>query len=380
MVLEREEKIIVATSGSKAVYLEPSDLGNILKPYAEASSVGAKEALKTMWVDIQYPSYETMHTLMTYFHLHSLTVEDCLSDSEKAVQKMELFDRYRFVSFAEHHVIPFTNIWTSIDAHLILPSGLPVLIAIHNGPVSYVCRLLNRIQALTPLDKTAGRGDKKSRRRIAGRSVIQSSEWLLYAIMDQIVDQFMDLTSECAYEVDQLESLVFELPPREQSDFLRRIGAVRNRISVLRLQLARKREVVAELLEIAHHPQEYGMDNSFSSIKVFVRDIADHIEVMLADLEQDKDTLHAITTAFLSRVETAMSTYDQLQSKIVKRFSAIATIILPLTFIAGAFGMNVPIPEQFSSPDHHWMFFSIIGGMGIFSAIFGTLFWWIGWI
>lgn len=380
MVLDRTQMIIIAKSGAKAIYVEPDELEAALKPYADVLQGAPADQLKPLWVDIQYPTIETMHTLMQFFQLHSLTVEDCLSDSEKAVQKMELFDRYRFVSFAEHHIIPFTNIWTSIDAHMIMPTGVPVLIATHNGPVSYICRLLNRIQALTPLDKTAGRGDKKARRRIAGRSVIQSAEWLLYAIMDQIVDEFIDLTSECAYEVDQLESLVFELPPREQSDFLRRIGAVRSRISVLRLQLSRKREVVSELLDIAHHPEEFGVDDSFSSIKVFVRDIKDHIEVMLADLEQDRDTLSAITVAFLSRVETAMSTYDQQQNTIMKRFSAVATVVLPLTFMAGLFGMNVPIPEQFSDPTHHWMFFTLIGSMGGFTLVCSGLFWWIGWL
>jgi magnesium transporter len=405
MVEDRDQQIIIAQSGKKAVYVTVEEFNSIVQPYSDQCMGNNPSLLEPMWVDIQYPSYDLMHSLMVLFGIHSLTVEDCLMDTEKAQQKVEMFDSYRFVAFSEHRVIPYTNIWTSVDVQLIMPTGAPLVLALHNGPVAYICAILNRIQALTPpkggTPLNASRSDKTSsvvnpsptssqllrskrvEKRVAGKCSIPTPEWLMYAILDNIVDQFLGLVYECAVEVERLDGLVFMLPAREQSDFLRRIGVVRSRISVLRLQLVRKQDVVKELLSIAH-----GRDNPpfgpipphnrrMASIKVFLRDILDHVVAMLIDLEQDKDTLQSIASSFISKVSIEMSIQDTEQNIIMKKFSAMATIVLPLTFVTALFGMNVEVPWKGASST--WAWGTITGalvGVGILASI---VFWWIDW-
>lgn len=309
--------------------------------------------------------------LMRYFLIHTLTIEDCMVESEKAQQKIELYDTYRFVSFAEHHVVPYTNIWNSVDVHLILPFGTPVLISVHSGPVAYVCGILNRIQALTSLNSSLV--SKKFQKRTAGKCYIPSAEWLMYAILDNIVDQFLDLVYECAVEVSRLDELIYVLPPREQTDFLRRIGAVRSRISVLKMQLQRKLDVVRLLL---YDPTD-AIAWNLGAVKVFMRDITDHLVSMLVDLEQDKETLGSIATSFISRVSIEMSLHDREQNAVMKKFSAVATIFLPLTLVAGLWGMNVPVPFMTSTTLH--AFGGIVGCSLLFVAAASTAFWWVGW-
>lgn len=320
-----------------------------------------------MWIDIQYPTDESMSLIMRMFGVHPLTAEDCMIDSEKAQQKFEIFEAYRFISFAEHHAIPGTNIWSSIDVHMILPADSAILIVLHNGPVSYIAGLLNRIQALSRV-KNPLRSGKGVQKRLAGECAFPSPEWLVYAILDQIVDQFLDLVLECTIEVERLEELVYILPAREQTDFLRRIGAVRNRIVTLRLQLLRKNDVVKGMLLYAseipisvvqaslHAPQQktvirvgphtrrVAITTGMKNVKVFIRDIQDHIIAMLVDLEQGKEELLAIAGTFTARVSTQLSLADKEQNQTLKLFNALAAIVLPLTFVTALFGMNCPVP------------------------------------
>lgn len=378
LVNNREEVIIVAISGKKASFADYEDLEELLVPYCDYMVGKQETAPPPMWMDLQYPTYETMTLLKEKLGIHSLTIEDCLVDSEKAQQKIEMFDHYRFVSFAEHHVIPYTNIWNSVDVQLIMPLMSPIMVAVHNGPVSYLSGLLNRIQALTPSTAPDMRS-KKVQKLTPGRCIFSSTEWLMYGVLDQIVDQFLGLVYECAVEVARLDDLIFVLPGSEQADFLRRVGVVRNRISVLRLQLIKKQDIVKDLLSTATHLRESSLpyNKGLVAIKVFLRDIADHIAAMLVDLEQDKETLSSITSAFLSKVSIEVSLTDKEQNDIMKRFSAMATIILPLTFVTALFGMNVPVPWEGSSGVV--AFVSIVGVLAVAGIIATIIFWCIDW-
>lgn len=378
LVLDRTEVIMVAISGKKAAFATLDELRTVLRPYSEYMHSQGSEVPAPMWLDLQYPTHEAMLVLVESFGIHSLTVEDCLVDTEKAQQKIELFDHYRFVSFAEHHVIPYTNIWNSVDVQLIMPLTCPIMIAVHNGPVSYLCGLLNRVQALTPSSAPDMRS-KKVQKLVPGRCVFASAEWLMYGVLDQIVDQFLGLVYECAVEVSRLDELIFVLPGREQADFLRRIGAVRSRISVLRLQLIRKQEIVKELLMTATDPREASLsyNRGIVAVKVFLRDILDHVVAMLIDLEQDKETLQSITSAFLSKVSIEVSLKDKEQNDIMKKFSAMATIILPLTFVTALFGMNVPVP--WAGTAGVVAFGSIVGVLVAVGLIASLIFWCIDW-
>lgn len=362
LVTNRLEAIIAAKSGKKAQFATATDLEILLQPYADTALRSKETPLEPMWVDIQYPTHQTMSLLMRLFGVHPLTAEDCLVDSEKEIQKFEIFEGYRFVSFAEHHAIPGTNIWSSIDVHMIMPTDSPVLIVLHNGPVSYISGLLNRIQALSRVKNPLLSG-KGVRKRTAGECAFPSPEWLMYAILDQIVDQFLDLVYECTVEVERLEEMVFVLPAREQSDFLRRIGAVRSRMVTLRLQLLRKNDVIKNmiiyaseiplvsnipvnmpqqklLIRVAPNTRRVALTTGMKNVRVFMRDIQDHVLAMLVDLEQGKEELLAIANTFTARISTQLSLADKEQNQLMKFFNALAAIVLPLTFVTALWGMN----------------------------------------
>lgn len=405
VVAAKKEVIIVAKSGKKAQYGKYSDLEQLLLPYAQkAESLlpGAIDdsPLEPMWVDIQYPTEATIMLLMKYFGIHWLTGEDCLMESEKAHQKFEIFDTYRFVSFAEHHVIPGTNIWSSIDVQMILPTAAPVLLAMHSGPVSYIAQLLNRIQSLSKV-KSPLRSGKGVKKRTVGECTFPSPEWLMYAILDQIVDQFLGLVYECSVEITRLDEMLYVLPAREQTDFLRRIGAVRGRICVLRLQLLRKLDIVKSMilyaseqpisyalpttnpqqktvLRVGPHTKRITISSGMKNVRIFMRDIQDHIVAMMVDLEQGKEELGAIAMAFTSRVSIQISLADKEQNSLMKLFSALTTVVLPLTFVTALFGMNVPV--VWGSTKNTKAFGGILGVLLLSGLIASIVFWRFRWL
>jgi magnesium transporter len=408
------EAIMVVSSGSKAFYRSTSQLEQLMARYSpiQNSNKAELDSLPPCWVDIQYPTVETMVLISRAFGIHTLTMEDCLSETEDQHQKNELFDTYRFISFSEFHYIPFTNVLGSVDVHIIVPEQTNLLISLHNGPALFIPTTLRSLAAprnsigLTMIDKR-----KTSIVSPGAKCNIPSSYWMLYVIVDNIVDRFFNLVETCTNEVEQLDSLVLELPPREQTDLLLRIGESRKNISSLRLQLLRKQDIVHTLLieskeasqqqqaVMVHENHPGGMAPSPSpshpepapspsapliagkrvaTIRIFLRDVLDHVNGMLYDLEQDKETLLNLTNAYQARVNIEMNIAATEQNKVMKKFSAMATIILPLTFVPSLWGMNVPVPGE--AVKSLWPFWTITGSLVVLGIIASIIFWRIKWL
>lgn len=443
----RAEVIIAVASGSRAVYKSVDQLQHILNSYGTVKHKDHSKLaeLPPCWIDIQFPTVETMVLISRAFGIHTLTMEDCLSDTEDQHQKNELFDTYRFMSFSEAHYIPFTNMLGAVDVHVILPEHTNILISMHNGPVLFVPASL---KTLTAQRNELGLPQTHERRRngiaspaspVPGAPLgicnIPSSYWMMYIILDNIVDRVVQLVGSCTDEVEQLDSLVIDLPPSEQTDLLKRIGESRKHVNYLKLNLMRKQDIIHTILQeskeqlkessllgfvapspsidprladanlsgstssAAHeaphhaaHPSRSGTPVSMMSpasplltaahrvatIRVFLRDILDHINTMLYDLEQDKETLMNLISAYQAKVSIDMAMSAQDQNSIMKKFSAMATIVLPISLVPALWGMNVPVPGQTSTG--HWAFWTIVSSLVGFGIILFLIFWKIKWL
>jgi magnesium transporter len=448
---QKEESIIYVCSGSKAVYKTVRSLEKLLNDYSTVSPTDPieRQAIPPCWIDIQYPTVETMVLISRAFGIHTLTMEDCLSETEDQHQKNELFDTYRFLSFSEFHYIPYTNVMGNIDVHIIVPESSNILISLHNGPALFIGATL---RALASPRNSVGLVVPDRRLSIpsslkisSGKCLIPSAYWMMYVILDNIVDRFIQLVDTCTNEVEQLDSLVLDLPAREQTDLLLRIGESRKQISVLRLQLMRKQDILHTIVSeakdaatslgasgasITHQDNvihsvvrsppggmtsatsSYNLltvpnlitpsaspspsqssqtigggggggggmppNNKISSIRIFLRDILDHINGMLYDLEQDKETLLNLTNAYQARVTIEMNLAASESNRVMKKFSAMATIILPLTFVPSLWGMNVPVPGEKSSGT--WAFWTIVGSLIGVGVIATFIFYKIKWL
>jgi len=375
---KRNEKIIlIESNGRKVQQIELQELLALGKNVKENSK-------HTFFVDVQFPTAAALREIGRVFDLHPLTVEDCFSSAETR-EKNEIFDNYRFVVMTEVHVPPGTNELLQVNVNLIVFKNF--LICVHQGPIKCIDQVLNRMRML-----------KEGMKRTA--------DWIMYAILDAIVDMFFSFVQHIGMEVDSLDDLVLILTAHEQNDVLKRIGLARKRISFLRAQLLKKKDVMVSLMiksgltedepESKHtseqqqqHDQQHEdsptlekfdalhKHRAFGALnrntKIYLRDVLDHIQAMLEDIEATKETLSNLNSTYLARVDIEVAYSSNRMDSVMKKFGAMTTIMLPLTFITGLWGMNVTVPGQPDTADYTW-FYVILGGMAAYSAIVIILF------
>jgi magnesium transporter len=200
------------------------------------------------------------------------------------------------------------------------------------------------------------------RRRVQTRgSQLRENEvsFLLYALLDTIVDSYFPMLERSDAQVEDLEEELLDRPGRHT---LERVHSTRRDLLTLRRAAWPMRELIAQLLREKHECLS-------ETTRHYFRDIYDHCVQIIDLIENYREIAAALT-------ETYMSVVSSRLNEIMKVLTVIGTVFLPLTFLAGVYGMNMPIPENqwwFSYP----MFWLLC------AAIAGTMIYWFhrrGWI
>ncbi len=247
---------------------------------------------------IDIPSYENLGKQM---NIHNLTLEDVLNSHLRP--KFEDLDHYSFLSLKL--MIPKIGEYKfqSVPVNLILGDNYVISFMDTENPVldSLLIRLEN------------------STRRIRSKGV----DYLFFAIADTIADNYFHLIENWNDQLDQLEVFIenedSDLVPRKIQDFKKQIMKARR--SILPLKEA------YDLL-IQSESDLFVAEN----VKYF-RDTQDHILFILDQLDYLRDYLSNIR-------DTHQSEQNNQLNKTMKLLTLIATIFIPLTFLAGVYGMN----------------------------------------
>jgi len=173
--------------------------------------------------------------------------------------------------------------------------------------------------------------------------------FLLYALLDMIVDSYFPMLERSDTQLEELEEELLDSPGRST---LERVHMARRELLTLRRAAWPMRELISQLLRDKH---ECLSDAS----RHYFRDIYDHC-VQIIDLVENYREIAAALT------ETYMSVVSSRLNEIMKVLTVIGTVFLPLTFLAGVYGMNMPIPENQSWVSYplFWLLcFVIAGGM-----------------
>lgn len=155
------------------------------------------------------------------------------------------------------------------------------------------------------------------------------ASFLCYALLDAIVDSYFPVLEHFAACIEEIEEELLDEP---QQFMLQKAHAVKRGLLLLRRAIWPMREVIAQLQREKH---ECLSDTTLT----YFRDVYDHC-VQILDLNE---TYHEIATAL---TETYMSVVSNHMNEVVKVLTIISTIFIPLTFVAGVYGMNMPIPEN----------------------------------
>jgi magnesium transporter len=178
-------------------------------------------------------------------------------------------------------------------------------------------------------------------RRQVGTIRRRKSDYLLYALVDSIVDEAFPLLEIYGERIEALED---ELLARPDQDTLTRIHHVRRDLLLLRRTLWPQREVLAHLYrgECACIEAE---------TRLFLRDCYDHTVQILDFVESYRDMTSSMLEVYLSSVSNRLN-------ESMRVLTVIATIFIPLTFIAGVYGMNfgANTASWWAMPELRWAY------------------------
>ncbi|MFP5212980.1 MAG: magnesium/cobalt transporter CorA [Acidobacteriota bacterium] len=169
------------------------------------------------------------------------------------------------------------------------------------------------------------------------------ADYLAYGLLDIVVDNFFIVLESLGERIDLLEEQVIGNPAPETLNELHRL---RRELIVLRRSIWPLREAVAAL---ERRESSLIRESTF----IYLRDVYEHIVQILDVVETLRDTLASILDLYLSSVSNRLNA-------IMKVLTIIATVFMPLTFITGLYGMNVPLPGAESKTSFNVILFAML--------------------
>ena len=253
----------------------------------------------TIWIDvIGLGSAETIHGIGELLGLHPLAMEDVVNVHQRA--KVDSFRDYLFVVA---RMMDGVDTHTTEQISFFLKNG--VLLSFQERPGDCWEPVRNRL--------------RQSRGRI--RSL--GADYLLYALLDAIVDSYFPVTDLIS---DQVDSLDEEITVKTQPKQIHEIHRLRSQLLYVRRALRPHREMVNELVR-----DDYTLITSES--RIFFRDCYDHVIQLLDIVDTYREFTADLRDCYLSSVSNHMN-------EIMKVLTIMSSIFIPLSFIAGVYGMN----------------------------------------
>jgi magnesium transporter len=292
-----------------------------------------------LWFDMESPSEADDRILLNIFHFHPLTVEDCRANRHHP--KMEEFPDY--IYFIIHAVradaSPERFNTIELDGYL----GRNYVVTYHHESFPSINKVKQSIRS-SPV--TCQRG----------------AAFLLHHIIDSIVDDYLPVMDDFDDRINALEDNIFSIK-RPSDEILQEILDLKR--SVLRL-----RRISAKQLEILYRMSHGQFQLIPQPLLPFFRDIYDHM-LRVTDLaESYRDLIGSSLEAYLSVVSNRLN-------EIMKVLTIFSAIMLPLTFIAGVYGMNFENMPELHSRYGYYATWGIMIGV---ATVMILLFWKRGWI
>jgi len=284
------------------------------------------------WHHLIAPKEEELNFLRENFHFHPLDIEDCRSKINQR-PKIDVYDDYYFMIL---HFPKFDNTNTFIKTKEIkIFWGDDFIITIGSSPW-VVAELFEQAKA-----KLAKKEDLE----------LSTTDALLYRILEKLMTETQDLIRLIGNHVEILNRDLFG---KKAEKMIERISVTRRNIILLNT-------IFKPQLPLFQRFESGKIEGYADNMEIYWGNILDYYQKMW-DMIEDYQEL----------VEGLSQTFDSLQTnrtnEIMKMLTLISSIVLPLTFITGLYGMNVILPLQDYSAAF-WLVIGLMGGLS-FSMIY----------
>lgn len=280
-----------------------------------------RDSDKTSWVNIDgLHDTALLGTVGKVFGLHPLVLEDILNTEQRP--KIEDYGSYIFIAIKQLFIDEETGEVLTDHQSIILGKGF----VISAGE--------SRTHIFQPV-----------RERLAVGSRIRKlkADFLAYSLLDSIIDNYFDMLEKQGEMIEKVEEvLVLKPDPHTLSN----INDIKRDMLFAHKNIWPLREVVSSLERGESQLVQEGT-------RLYLRDLYDHVMQAMDTTELYRDILSSLLDIYLSSVSNRMN-------EVMKVLTIISTIFIPLTFIAGVYGMNFRyLPEL----EWKWGYFGILGVM-----------------
>jgi magnesium transporter len=272
---------------------------------------------QTTWINID-GIYD--HTIVKYigeqFNLHPLTMEDIMNTDHRP--KVEYFEDY----------LHFTLKMLTYDKEKK---------CIHSEQISFV---LGNTWVIS-FQEIQGDIFDPVRDRInnnKGRVRKRKADYLVYTLIDLIVDNYFIITDDLQVQVEELERNILEGGDKKELEMILKI---KKELVFLRKSVIPVREAISALEKSDSHLVE-------KSTKQFLRDVYDHTLHIGESIENYREMLQSLLDIYLTGLSNRLN-------NVMKTLTVISTVFIPLTFIAGVYGMNFSNIPGGNSPHGFWI-------------------------
>ncbi len=253
------------------------------------------------------------------FDIHPLILEDILHIGTRP--KIEVFDTFIFLVMNMLHHDP--------ESGDILIEQFSLILGDH-----FVLSFQERPSGVIQSVKERVRSDKSRIRR-------KGADYLTYALMDTVVDHYFIVLEHLGEEIENMEEALITAMDRNTFDV----------INTMKSKLISLRRTVSPLRELISGIQKDDSGLIDETHLIFFRDIHDHVIQIQETIDMYRELVSGLHDTFLANVNHKMN-------EIMKTLTITATLFIPLTFIAGIYGMNFKyMPEL----DWRWGYFAVWG-------------------
>ena len=328
--MNREEATIRDTEVKVIEYSEDFYREDIIKNIDEFSALTDK--LKVTWIKVcSLVDREKIAKLAEKFNIHPLTLEDILNIDQRP--KMEEFYNYTYIVLRIFQFDPLEKELSSEQMSIIV--GENFLISVEEKRNMAIQKIIDWI---------------KSSRGIIRR---MGTDYLLYLIIDEVIDGYFMVLERIEDELEELED---ELTTNPTSTTLQAIHRFKRQLLQFNKNMWPLREVIGTLGRSGHR----FINNQ--TIPYF-RDLYDHTVRVIENAETLQVMLSDMLDVYFSAVSNRLN-------EVMKILTMIATVFMPLTFIAGIYGMNFKY-----MPELEWVWgypavLLIMAGIGLWMILY----------
>ncbi|WP_414529613.1 magnesium/cobalt transporter CorA [Nodularia chucula] len=270
------------------------------------------------WVDVQgLGNPDILQRLGKVFDLHPLVLEDVVNMAERP--KIEDYEDQLLI--ISQMVVPMSQNCGFYSEQVSFVLGKHYLLTVQEEP-EHDCFESVRVR----IDKSKGIIRK------------QGADYLAYALLDAIIDGFFPVLELYGERLEELEEEVIFNPTRKT---LQQIYQIRRELLQLRRAIWPQRNAISSLIRD-------GSELIGAEVQIYLRDCYDHAVQVMDMVENYRELASGLMDVYLSAVSNKMN-------EIMKLLTVISSIFIPLTFVAGIYGMNFNTETSpYNMPELNW--------------------------